>query len=142
MSQEEPVWNESAPATPGAVDSLIRHAGISLPADYLAFLASSNGLDGEIRVQPYWLILWPAEEVLAGNRGYCVSEYAPGFFAFGTSGGGEMYAFTVREGNAEGPIVAIPFIPMDPSLALPVADTFEELLALKGVPDDEPGSQE
>jgi hypothetical protein len=57
------------------------------------------------------------------NLGYQVPEFAPGFLGFGSSGGGEMLAF-----DADGRVVMIPFIPMSPELALPVADSWSEFV--------------
>jgi hypothetical protein len=131
MAEGNGDW-EAAPAPDaGLVEALAAGSPFPLPPDYLAFLRESNGGEGELRVQPWWLVLWQAEDVLQYNRNYEVARNAPGFFAFGSSGGGEMFAFDVRTGRLSD-IVAIPFIPMDPAEALSVAEDFTALLALRG----------
>ena len=124
-------WLDAPPAAPGVVESLRAGSPIPLPSDYLAFLRQSNGGEGELSVQPCWLVLWQAEDVLRFNREYDVAVSVPGFFAFGSSGGGEMFAFDARA-PASHAIVSIPFIPMDAVEALPVAGSFTALLALRG----------
>jgi hypothetical protein len=81
-------WGREPPADPEAIRSLIAGAGVDLPEDYLSLLRLSNGGEGELGVEPGWFRLWPAGEVIDLNRDYEVAELAPGFFAFGSSGGG------------------------------------------------------
>jgi len=77
-------------------------------------------------VQPCYCQLWPAEEVLTSHAEYEVSQYAPGFLAFGSSGGGELFAFDVRESGSF-PVVSLPCNGLSPADALPVAASFTEL---------------
>ena len=58
-------------------------------------------------------------------------EFVPGFFGFGSNGGGELLAFDVR-GSCPWPIVMIPFIPMEVDEAIKVAGSFDELIYLIG----------
>ena len=74
-------------------------------------------------VGPGWFQLWPPAEVEQMNRDYHVSELAPGFLGFGSSGGGELLAF-----DAGGRVVMIPFILMSPEHALPVASSWSEFV--------------
>jgi len=99
-----------------------------LPSDYIVFLQACNGGEGELDIEPGWMQLWKAEEVLPHNRAYETHERLPGFLAFGSSGGGEMFAFDLRKNN-RGVVVMTPFIPMDAELALVIASTFTELAA-------------
>jgi hypothetical protein len=50
---------------------------------------------------------------------YEVPQYAPGFFGFATSGGGEMFAI-----SPAGEIVCLPFIGMEPAVALLIAPSW------------------
>ena len=135
MTLDKPgAWAGAAAADDADVASLERRAPIRLPAEYLAFLRQSNGGEGELTVQPYWLIVWPAEDVLPLNRRYGVEENVPGFFAIGSSGGGEMIAFEMGQGEAC-PVVMIPFVPMQASEARRVAESFAGLLRLLGPAD-------
>jgi hypothetical protein len=64
---------------------------------------------------------------LRQNAGYKVSEFIPGFFGFGSNGGGELLAFDTR-GSEPWPIVMIPFIPMDVNEARQIASSFDEFV--------------
>jgi hypothetical protein len=129
MTGEQAEWDAAPGAPERAILDLIAGAGIPLPSDYVTFLAESNGGEGELRVQPYWLILWPAEEVLGNNDGYQVKQWVPGLFAIGSSGGGEMFAFDCRGGEPY-PIVYVPFIPMDLKEVRRIAGSVSELVSL------------
>jgi hypothetical protein len=97
-----------------------------LPPAYLEFLRSTGGDEGELDVEPGWIQFWPAEEVIEMNRSYEVERNLPGFFGFGSSGGGELFAFDMR-GDGEPPVVMVPFISMTSSEARFIASSFEEL---------------
>jgi hypothetical protein len=62
------------------------------------------------------------------NADYKVAEFAPGFAVFGSNGGGEPYAWDLRESRRSNYVV-IPFI-FDQEVAVPVGDTFEEFLSI------------
>ena len=69
-----------------------------------------------------WFELWPVDEMDQWNKDYEVHKYAPGFYGFGTDGGGEMYAFGPDE-----KVYALPFIGMEPKVATLLADSWTEL---------------
>jgi hypothetical protein len=48
-------------------------------------------IEGELSVDPEWYRLWRPEEIEEFNRDYELSEYAPGFLAFGSNGGGSYW---------------------------------------------------
>ena len=128
-------WTSAPPATTQALTALAEGSGLTLPADYLAFLERSNGGDGFLDVQPCYLRLWPAEEVLANNQDYAVGEHLPGFFAFGDAGGEEFFAFDLRSpGTCQ--VYAIPYVPIELRKAWLVAEDFAGLLG-HVVPDED-----
>jgi hypothetical protein len=55
------------PASAEAFDRLVAESGIPLPEDYVAFIASSNGGEGD--VGRAWVEFWPVERVTAELRG-------------------------------------------------------------------------
>lgn len=124
-------WDRESPANSDALDVLIAEADIELPDDYLELLRYSNGGEGNLAVEPGWFQLWPAERVVEFNNGYKVNEFVPGFFGFGTSGGGEMLAFDTREGKPYR-VVMIPFIPMKEEYAKLVTQKFEAFVIAMG----------
>jgi hypothetical protein len=102
-----------------------------LPDSYLAFLGFSNGGEGPLAVAPGWFVIWSAEEVLESNQGYQVDKELPGFFGFGSNGGGELFAFDARSPQPW-KIVMIPFIPLQERYAVVVAESFEQFVKAIG----------
>jgi len=91
------------------------------PAELLRYYASGKPLVCEIEESPYLCEFWPLDELETCNAECEVPEYAPGFFGFATSGGGEMFAF-----SPAGSIVCLPFIGMEPSAAIELAATWPD----------------
>ena len=116
-------WDREPPASEEAVKDLVEQSGLELPEDYLAFLRFSNGGEGHINIQPGWFRIWPAEEVIESNEDYELSENVPGFFGFGSSGGGELLAFDLR-GAKPWPVVMIPFDVLEEDFAIKIAADF------------------
>jgi SMI1-KNR4 cell-wall len=102
-------------------------AGVTLPPAYLNYLRRAGGGEGELGVEPGWIQFWPVEKVLELNHAYEIRQNLPGFFGFGSNGGGELLAFDMREAG-DPPVVMVPFIPMSAEEAQLVATTFEELI--------------
>jgi cell wall assembly regulator SMI1 len=114
----------NAGASEDAIRAAVSSLGCPLPADYLEFLRQHNG--GEGFLGNHYVILWQAEELSAFNEEYEVNQYAPGLVLFGSSGGGEGYAFDTREKAM--PVVQVPFIGMDLRYAKPIAASFTQAL--------------
>jgi hypothetical protein len=115
---------KAAPASEQSLQSAEKALGKPLPADYRAFLLQCNG--GEGFMGRHYLILWKAEKLAQFNQEYQVPDYAPGLLMFGSSGGGEGFAFDTR--MTPYPIVQVPFVGMSLNDAIPVADSFGKLL--------------
>jgi SMI1 / KNR4 family (SUKH-1) len=125
-------WQTRPPgASPDVIDKLSVESPITLPVDYLNLLRFSNGGEGELGVEPGWFQLWPAENVVEHNRGYNLSEWLPGFFGFGSNGGGELFAFDARHGEPW-PVVMVPFCPLDSAEAVTMASSFAGWLRALG----------
>jgi hypothetical protein len=96
------------------------------PRELLAYHAAGKPLVCELDANPYLCEFWPQEDLAKYNVEYEVSLYAPGYFGFATSGGGEMFAV-----SPSGAVVCLPFIGMEPAVALLVAPSwaaFETML--------------
>lgn len=95
-----------------------------LPADYLEFMKRSNGGHGSVGKEH--LIVFPAQEIALINDAAEVEKFAPGLLIFASNGGGQSYAFDLR--NEVTSIVK--FFDMDLGDEEPVrcADTFHSLL--------------
>jgi hypothetical protein len=129
-------WDSAKHCSDEDFEKLVRFAPIDLPPEYLAYLRVSDGGGGDIPVQPWGIYFWQANEVHSNNEGYEVALNVPGFYAFGTSGGGEMFAFDTRRGKPW-PVVIIPFIPMDADEALQIASDFTSFQKMFGFCNDE-----
>jgi hypothetical protein len=90
-----------------------------VPEQLVAYYKTGRALVCEIDVQPWLCEFWPFDELLKYNIDCEVSKYAPGYFGFATSGGGEMYAL-----SPTGAVVCLAFIGMSPNEELPVADSW------------------
>jgi hypothetical protein len=113
-----------APADPASLSKLRTTAPLKLPAAYLRLLATANGLEGDLAMQPWWIQLWSAEEVLSMNELYQVHEFHPGFFGIGSSGGGVMFALAIAEGDAS-QVYGVPFDSTSPEDVVVVAATVD-----------------
>jgi cell wall assembly regulator SMI1 len=112
------------PASEEALRTAERDIGTILPDDYRLFLLEHNGGDGFIGDN--YLILWRAEELSKFNDGYEVSKYAPGFLVFGSTGGGDGFAFDMR--TSPNRVMQVPFVGMSIDDDFLVAGSFNELL--------------
>jgi hypothetical protein len=124
-------WDRETPATPESIEKLVAETWIELPEAYLALLRYSNGGEGKLAIEPGWFQLWSIEEVVSLNKAYEVKENIPGFFGFGSNGGGELLAFDTR-GGKPWKIAMIPFVPMTAEEALIIANDFEGFIKAMG----------
>src|SRR5207253_7911892 len=74
------------PADPGAVKSLVEQAGVELPTEYLEFLESSDGGEGDVGER--WVELWPVGRVLAELEG---EPHYEGVVLFGGDGANTVF---------------------------------------------------
>jgi hypothetical protein len=129
---DEGNWRPDPPASEESLARLRQQAPVPLPESYFAQLATSNGGEGSLAThEAGWIMFWRAEQVVSHNADYQIATYLPGFFGFGSSGGGELLAFDLRQGEPYR-IVSIPFIPMDARHAIEIAGSFDELRPLIG----------
>lgn len=94
---------------------------MKLPDDFSIYLRSGAPRCGELPELPLWIEIWPEDEMDQWNKDYQVETYAPGFYGFAGSGGGEMYAF-----GPDGAIYALPLIGMGPKVAVRLAGSWTE----------------
>lgn len=116
--------NFGPPASEAQIRSFESSVGFALPKEYVDFLRWADGGFGF--VGHAHVILWPLEDLGRKNKAYDVAEFAPGLFLFGSSGGGEAYAFDIR--SPAMPIVEVPFIGMELKAAHFMAPTFNGFL--------------
>lgn len=81
-------------------------------------LEEVKGIDPELEFQ-----IWQVDELDEANADYEVAEFIPGYYAIGSDGGGEMLAIEL----ASAQVFRIPFIPMDASERILVAESLNDL---------------
>jgi hypothetical protein len=102
-----------------------KHFECNFPESYKRFMTECDG--GEGFVGDRHLILWRMSELIGFNMEYEVAQYASGLLIFGSNGGGEAFAFDIRDAKMK--IVMVPFIGMNLEYARPLAGTFENFLS-------------
>lgn len=128
LERKKWVLRDSAPKE--LLTQLAAIAPITLPESYLALLSDSNGGEGPLSVQPFWLVLYPAEEVAVIESEGRYHEFFPGLFVIGSNGGGEAIALR-SDGEGEAKVVFFDMTncDLDESVAT-LATSFEELFGL------------
>lgn len=125
-------WLRVIGATSEELSHLRAAAPRGLPERYVDLLASSNGGEGPLRVNPFHLQLDAAavvvETINSDNHGQADLQ---GFMIFGSNGGGEYLAFDTRE-VAPWPIVMIDMVAGVGSAEV-VAPDFDSFYGLIGV---------
>lgn len=111
------------PASGAALSAALEAIPFALPNDYVNWLRQRNGGEGFVGAE--YAVLWSIQDLLVFNAEYGAPQEAPGMFLFGTNGANEGFAFDLENALR---IVVIPLIGMARGDALPVADTFSELL--------------
>ena len=124
-------WSRAEPASPAELETLRRAVPARVPDIYLQFLALSDGGEGPLGAEPGWFQIWSSSTVLDRNDGYGVFEALPGFFGFGSNGGGELLAFELS--SPEAPVFMVPFIPLEATEAVLVAPSFLAFVSLLGI---------
>jgi hypothetical protein len=127
ISSSEPSLEDFAangPPPHGVLDAVERHFGCVLPEQYKAFMINRDGGEGFVGNQ--YLVLWRAGELIDLNRDYESDRYAPGLMLFGSNGGGEAFAFDLRDLKMA--IRIVPFIGMSLKDAVFIADDFDSFL--------------
>lgn len=136
LPQENELFSQAL-FDPGASSDTIQQVesalGVSLLTDYVDFVRRFNG--GEGFLGDHYLQLWKIEELKSFNDDYQTAPFAPGILLFGSSGGGEAYAFDTR--HHPWTIVQVTFIVLDLKDARPMGKTFSEFL--QRLASDSPG---
>lgn len=124
-------WRAVPGATEASLARLAAASPITLPNEYLRFLAYSDGGEGPLAVQPYYFQIDPAEEAALALEDRRHAEFFPGFIIIGSNGGGEYVALDVR-GSSPWPVIMIDMV-AGPESAQVIAPHFEAFMDLVGV---------
>jgi hypothetical protein len=91
----------------------------AIPKVILEYHQAQQPVVCELSMNPWLCEFWELHELETFNTEYEVPTYAPGYFGFATSGGGEMFAI-----SPAGKVVCLPFIGMSPKHELLIADSW------------------
>lgn len=123
-------WQRKAPASDEAIKRLASIAPLPLPESYLGFLAYSDGGEGPLGAQPFWLALDPIETVVGTETSGTFHEIFPNHFVIGSNGAGEAIALTKGK-NGKAKVVYFDMTNTDlGESVVELAASFEELIAL------------
>src|SRR5262245_6175594 len=110
----------------------LRKAYPSLPSAYFDFLATANGAEGDLAVDPGWFVVWSAEEALTATDEYELPRYLPGYFSFGGNGGGELFVVPAVANKDRQPVYMVPAIGMAARHLKEIASSFSDFAASCG----------
>jgi SMI1/KNR4 family protein SUKH-1 len=85
------------PPDPSQVKQFSEHAPPNLPRTYIRFMEACDRARGKIPYDTGYIEFFALEAVLDENKAHHIRESLPGFFAFGSDGGEELYVFDLRK---------------------------------------------
>jgi hypothetical protein len=83
-------------STRASIDQAMAVLGVTPPDDYVEFLLESNGAEGFMQSGRY-LMVDSVDQLVPCNEPYGLGTSGPGLVAFGSDGGGMLYAFDIRK---------------------------------------------
>jgi SMI1 / KNR4 family (SUKH-1) len=119
-------FSGNSPASSQEITSVEAVFGKPLPDAFRSFLKIANGGDGFHGT--HYAMLWNAREIVELNESYQARAYSPGLMLIGSNGGGEAYALDSR--ILSSPVVRVPFVGMDLTLAQPFEPTIASFLEM------------
>lgn len=131
IQQTKGMWDAGGPANESDLLRIISKFGEGIPQDYLDFLRLTNGAEGKLPVNPWWFVIWAAETVIERWNAYRMEESIPGYMAFGSNAGDEMFVFNLTD-KAPKPVYIMPFIGKEPGAEIKVANDFVSFVQLFG----------
>lgn len=125
-------WHRSLGATTEALEAFRAVIPSGMPASYISLLSFSDGGEGPLAVQPFYLCLDSTTEIVASRSSATPrqSEFE-NIFIFGSNGGGEYLALDLRR-SQPWPVVSVDMVVGIESAEV-VAEDFDSFLNLVGV---------
>lgn len=117
------------PASPSAIENLLRKSQLDFPDSYLQFLSQSNGGSADSTKLELFVELLSAEEIIGQNDNVQISEFLPNFFIFGNDGANELLTFKLDEPH-KWAVFQTPLIVMSEEDSILLAHSFEDFLEL------------
>lgn len=118
-------WHPNSPASKNSI-LILRDAVSSLkvvPEQYFQLLQKFDGGEGSLGLQPVWLVLWSACDVVAELSNKHTQAEFPDYLFFASDGGVESIAFR-QSGSGETEVVALDLVAGESSARV-IAESFE-----------------
>jgi len=132
MLDKDRDWYQQKGASVEALENLRRVCKVEHPVSLIELLTYSNGGEGPLPVDPYNFCLDSAETIAESLTAGTFQEFFPGYFVFGSSGGGEIFALDTNAGSGM-PVVTLDSTNADLSESRrEIAGGFEAFLLLVG----------
>jgi hypothetical protein len=106
-----------------ACSALLNKIDFNIDKDFIEFIKTHNGAEGNIRKNNY-ILFWNVEQIVLLNPYYEDNKESEELFFFGTNGSNLGYAFNKRNGK----IVSIDFLDISRIEPDVIADTFLSFL--------------
>jgi hypothetical protein len=103
------------------------HAPPNLPRTYVRFLEACDAARGKIPYETGYIEFFSLARVLDENRTHKIAQSLPGFFAFGSDGGDELYLFDLRKDDGA-PVCSVSAKTASVSSVAPITNSFSEFL--------------
>jgi SMI1/KNR4 family protein SUKH-1 len=112
---------------PSQVKQFYEHAPPNLPRTYVRFLEACDHARGKIPYDTGYIEFFSVDRVLDENAAHKVPQSLPGFFAFGTDGGDELYLFDLRKEDGA-PVCSVSSKSSTVAGVSPLTNSFSEFL--------------
>ena len=123
-------WQTASGATISRLEELVSIAPFTLPESYISFLSKFDGGQWCLNVEPYWLCLDSAKEVIKTEQDGIFHESFSDFFVIGSNGAGEAIAFKIKA-KGEAQVIYFDMSNIDITESVqPLASSFDELIKL------------
>jgi hypothetical protein len=108
------------------VKQFSEHAPPNLPRTYVRFMEACDRARGKIPYDTGYIEFFSLQNVLDENQ-QRIGESLPGFFAFGTDGGDELYVFDLRKEDGA-PVCSVSAKTAKVSEVSSIVNSFSEFL--------------
>ena len=120
-------WERREPAEREAYERFRAAAPSNLPKTYMKFMRATDGGSGEGPFHAGWVEVWPVSDAVGRNDELGMPDKLPGFFAFGTDGGDQVFVFDIRQEDGAA-VCSVPAEEIEPARVDQLTGSFSEFL--------------
>ncbi|HTO07873.1 MAG TPA: SMI1/KNR4 family protein [Myxococcota bacterium] len=112
---------------PTQLKQFSEHAPPNLPRTYMRFVEACDRARGKIPYDTGYIEFFRLESVLSENAAHRLEQSLPGFFAFASDGGDELYVFDLRKEDGA-PVCSVSAKSASVSAVSNLTNSFSEFL--------------